>query len=49
MSLSDAWNLADALNGFMAIPNLIAILTLSPVIIKLVREYFHERDEKPAK
>ena len=42
MSLSDAWNLADALNGFMAIPNLIAILTLSPVIIKLVREYFKE-------
>ncbi len=42
MSLSDAWNLADALNGFMAIPNLIAILTLSPVIIKLVREYFSQ-------
>ena len=49
MSLSDAWNLADALNGFMAIPNLIAILTLSPVIIKLVREYFHEKEEKPAR
>jgi AGCS family alanine or glycine:cation symporter len=42
MSLSDAWNLADALNGFMAIPNLIAILTLSPVIIRLVRDYFKE-------
>ena len=42
MSLSDAWNLADALNGFMAIPNLIAILALSPVIIKLVREHFDE-------
>ena len=42
MSLDDAWNLADALNGFMAIPNLIAVLTLSPVIIKLVREYFSE-------
>ena len=40
MSLSDAWNLADALNGFMAIPNLIAILILSPVIMKLVREHF---------
>ena len=42
MSLDDAWNLADALNGFMAIPNLIAVLTLSPVIIKLVREYFSQ-------
>ena len=40
MSLNDAWNLADALNGFMAIPNLIAILILSPVVIKLLREYF---------
>ncbi len=46
MSLSDAWNLADALNGFMAIPNLIAILTLSPVIIKLVREYFSQNKLK---
>ena len=42
MSLNDAWNLADALNGFMAIPNLIAILALSPVIIKLVRDHFKE-------
>ena len=40
MSLSDAWNLADALNGFMAIPNLIAVLALSPVIVKLVKEHF---------
>jgi Na+/alanine symporter len=27
----------------MAIPNLIAILALSPVIIKMVREYFNEK------
>ena len=40
MSLTDAWNLADALNGFMAIPNLIAVLTLSPEVIKLTKEYF---------
>ena len=45
MSLNDAWNLADALNGFMAIPNLIAILALSPVIIKLVRDHFKENKE----
>ena len=42
MSLTDAWNLADALNGFMAIPNLISILALSPVVIKLTREYFEK-------
>ncbi len=46
MSLSDAWNLADALNGFMAIPNLIAILALSPVIVKMVREHFQGNNGK---
>ena len=44
MTLNDAWNLADALNGFMAIPNLIAILALSPVIIKLVRDHFKDKN-----
>ncbi|MBO6011244.1 MAG: sodium:alanine symporter family protein [Oscillospiraceae bacterium] len=46
MSLADAWNLADALNGFMAIPNLISILALSPVVIKLVREYFENKKQE---
>ena len=40
MSLSVVWDIADALNGFMAIPNLIALLGLSPVIIKATKEYF---------
>ncbi|MDO4989558.1 MAG: sodium:alanine symporter family protein [Eubacteriales bacterium] len=39
MSLADAWNLADALNGFMAIPNLIALLALSGVTVKLTKEH----------
>jgi AGCS family alanine or glycine:cation symporter len=32
------WLLADTLNAMMAIPNLIALLLLSPVIFKLTRE-----------
>ena len=44
MSLADAWNLADALNGFMAIPNLIALLALSGVTVKLTREHFEKVD-----
>ena len=44
MSLADAWNLADALNGFMAIPNLIALLALSGVTVKLTREHFEKID-----
>ena len=38
--LSLAWNIADTLNGLMAIPNLIALLALSPIVVKLSREYF---------
>ena len=32
------WLLADTCNALMAIPNLIAILMLSPVIFKIVKE-----------
>ena len=34
------WTIADVLNGFMAIPNLIGLLLLSPVVIKLSRDHF---------
>ncbi|GAB3678689.1 alanine/glycine:cation symporter family protein [Salinisphaera aquimarina] len=34
------WLIADVMNALMAIPNLIALLALSPVIFKLSREYF---------
>jgi AGCS family alanine or glycine:cation symporter len=34
------WSLASFMNGFMAIPNLIALVLLSPVIFKLSKEYF---------
>ena len=34
------WLIADTLNAFMAIPNLIALLLLSPVVFQLSRAYF---------
>ena len=40
LKLELAWNIAEMLNGFMAIPNLIALLGLSGVVIKLTREHF---------
>ena len=40
------WDIADTLNGLMAIPNLIALLALSPVVIKLAREYFADAKKK---
>ena len=40
--LSFIWLLADTLNAMMALPNLIALLLLSPMVFKLTREYFSE-------
>lgn len=40
MELSNVWALADTLNGLMALPNLIALVALSPVVMRLSREYF---------
>ena len=34
------WNLSDTLNGLMAVPNLIGLLLLAPMIFKVTREYF---------
>ncbi|MNY56243.1 Sodium:alanine symporter family protein [compost metagenome] len=38
--LDFAWLVADTLNGLMAIPNLLSLLLLSPVVVKLTRDYF---------
>ena len=40
MELEVVWNIADTLNGFMAIPNLIALIGLSGVVTKLTKEHF---------
>ena len=34
------WEISDTLNGLMAIPNLIAVFLLAPVVAKLTKEYF---------
>lgn len=39
-NLGFIWLVADTLNALMAIPNLIALLLLSPVVFSLTREYF---------
>lgn len=38
--LEAVWTLADTLNGLMAIPNLIALLFLGPVVFALTKEFF---------
>jgi AGCS family alanine or glycine:cation symporter len=39
-SLHLVWDIADTLNGMMAIPNLIALLASIPVLLRLHREFF---------
>jgi len=38
--LDTVWLIADTLNALMAIPNLIALLLLGPLVFRLTREYF---------
>ncbi|UNC93762.1 sodium:alanine symporter family protein [Candidatus Contubernalis alkalaceticus] len=38
--LRGIWNLADTLNGLMAVPNLVGLVGLSGLVVKLTKEYF---------
>ncbi len=48
MNLDLVWLVADTLNAMMALPNLIALLALSPVVFRLTRAYFGENDSDNA-
>ena len=37
------WDISDTLNGLMALPNLIALLPLTGVVVKLTRDYFDRK------
>ncbi|MEP1593236.1 MAG: amino acid carrier protein, partial [Halieaceae bacterium] len=41
VELELVWLIADTLNAFMAIPNLIALILLAPVVFSVSREYFN--------
>ena len=43
IKLQLAWEIADTLNGMMAIPNLIALLLLSKKVIKLTKDHFKKK------
>jgi AGCS family alanine or glycine:cation symporter len=47
--LDFVWALSDTFNGLMAVPNLIGLLALSPVIIKLTKDYFADPDSAISK
>lgn len=41
--LDFVWLVADTLNALMALPNLVALILLSPVVFKLTRDYFRRK------
>lgn len=45
MKLSLAWSIADTLNGLMAIPNLIALVGLSGVVVTETKRHFTEKNK----
>ena len=51
MNLSLAWDLSDTFNGLMAMPNLIGVLCLSPLVMKITKNYvdrvIRKMDVKP--
>ena len=44
LTVSAVWTIADIFNGLMAIPNLIALLALSGVIVAETKHYFNRLD-----
>jgi len=40
LHLDFVWLVADTLNAMMALPNLVALLLLSPIVFKVTKEYF---------
>jgi AGCS family alanine or glycine:cation symporter len=38
------WALADLFDGLMALPNLVGLLALRPVIVSETRDYFGRRE-----
>ncbi len=46
VALDLVWTIADILNALMAIPNLIAVLLLSPIVVKETKKYINNLDAK---
>jgi len=47
LKLDLAWAIADTLNGLMAIPNLVGVLLLCPVVFKVTKEHFRSKTLRP--
>lgn len=43
MTSSIAWDISDTFNGLMMIPNLIGVIALSPIVIKITKNYIDRK------
>ena len=46
LSLEAVWKYGDVALGLMTFPNLVALLALSPAVVRMTREYF-SREHRP--
>ncbi len=46
LNLNLAWEISDTLNGLMALPNLVGVLSLSGKVLEITRNYFTKNTEK---
>ena len=46
MKVKLMWTIADITNGLMAFPNLVGLIFLSPIVVKMLRDYF-SREQRP--
>ena len=44
LTVSVVWGVADVFNGLMAFPNLVALVLLSPVVVRTTRDFFQRMD-----
>ena len=42
VNLGLVWDVSDTFNGFMIVPNLVAVFLLAPTVLKLLKEYFEK-------
>ncbi len=43
MPIEAIWTMADMATGFLVIPNMIALVSLSGIFIKLFKDFFEQR------
>lgn len=47
LTTSLAWDISDTFNGFMMVPNLIGLVVLSPLVMKITKNYIVRKVHKP--